>query len=304
MTTTKPHNPANVLLQDAKTGKLPESEGTLVLKEVIKNSAVMQLAKFEDMGGKPVKKFTFLAKGPGAYWVSEAERIQTSKMEWKQATMETKKLGVIIPFSKEFLRYSVQDFMQMAAPLIAEAFYRAFDQAVLFGTESPWGEDKSIFKIAEAKQKVITEGTGKNLYHDMVSLLALVEADEHDPNGLLTSRAFKSKMRNVVDNNGYPMFDANANQILSLPISYASKQIIDKEKALALIGDWDYARYGVLQDIEYAVSTDAQLSTIVGADNKPVNLFEQDMFALRATMHVSYMNVKDDAFAVLKPKQL
>ena len=75
----------------------------------------------------------------------------------------------------------------------------------------------------------------------MVSLLALVEADEHDPNGLLTSRAFKSKMRNVVDNNGYPMFDPNANQILSLPISYASKQIIDKEKALALIGDWDYA---------------------------------------------------------------
>ena len=304
MTTTKPHDPNNVLLQDAKTGKIPESEGTLVLKEVIKNSAVMQLAKYEDMLGKPKKKFTFLAKGPGAYWVSEAERIQTSKVEWKQAEMETKKLGVIIPFSKEFLRYSVQDFMKIAAPLIAEAFYRAFDQAVLFGTDSPWGTGKSIYEMADAKHKTVTEGTGKNLYHDLADLLALVEADEHDPNGLLTSRAFKAKMRSVTDTNGYPMFDPNSNEILGLPISYTSKDIIDKTKAVALTGDWDYARYGVLQDIEYAVSTDAQLSTIQGADGKPVNLFEQDMFALRATMHVAYLNVKDDAFAALKPKAL
>ena len=301
--TTKPHDPANVLLQDAKTGKIPSTEGTLVLKKVIKNSAVMQLAKYEEMDGKPVKNFTFLAKGPGAYWVSEAERIQTSKMEWAQAKMEAKKLGVIIPFSKEFLRYTVQDFMKMAAPLIAEAFYRAFDQAVLIGTDSPWGTDKSILEIATAKQKVVTEGTGKNLYHDLADLLALVEADEHDPNGLLTSKSFKSKMRNVVDNNGYPMFDPKANDILGLPISYAGKDVVDKKKALALIGDWDYARYGILQDIEYAVSTDAQLSTIQGADGKPVNLFEQEMFALRATMEVAYLNVKDDAFAILKPKQ-
>ena len=218
--------------------------------------------------------------------------------------MEAKKLGVIIPFSKEFLRYSVQDFMQIAAPLIAEAFYRAFDQAVLFGTNSPWGTGKSIFEITEAKNKTVTEGTGKNLYHDLADLLALVEADEHDPNGLLTSRAFKAKMRSVTDNDGRPMFDSKSNEILGLPISYTSKDIIDKTKAVALTGDWDYARYGVLQDIEYAVSTDAQLSTIEGADGKPVNLFEQDMFALRATMHVAYLNVKDEAFAALKPKQI
>ena len=45
MTTTKPHNPANVLLQDAKTGKLPESEGTLVLKEVIKKLSCNAISK-------------------------------------------------------------------------------------------------------------------------------------------------------------------------------------------------------------------------------------------------------------------
>ena len=33
-----------------------------------------------------------------------------------------------------------------------------------------------------------------------------------------------------------------------------------------ITGDWDYARYGVLQGIEYAISEDATLTTIVDAE--------------------------------------
>ena len=33
-----------------------------------------------------------------------------------------------------------------------------------------------------------------------------------------------------------------------------------------------------------------------------INLFERDMFALRATMHVAFMTLKEDAFAALTPK--
>ncbi len=42
-------NPANVLLQDAVTGKVPTEQGTLVLKEFMTQSAVTKLAKYEDM---------------------------------------------------------------------------------------------------------------------------------------------------------------------------------------------------------------------------------------------------------------
>ena len=38
----------------------------------------MQLAKYEEMNGKE-KEFEYFAKGPGAYWVGEGEKIQTSK---------------------------------------------------------------------------------------------------------------------------------------------------------------------------------------------------------------------------------
>ncbi|MGJ0848181.1 phage major capsid protein [Tissierella praeacuta] len=298
-------NPDNVLLMDAKTGKVPTEQGTLVLKEFMTNSVVAQLAKPEPMT-KPVKEFTYLAEGPGAYWISEAERIQTSKAKWLTAKMEAKKLGVILPVSEEFLRYTVTDFFNQMRPAIAEAFYTKFDQAALFGVNSPYAVDTSVWeKIVKSGNKV-EQGSTKNLYTDLNSLLALVEDGDSDPNGFTTTKRFRKDLRGVLDENGRPIFNdvkqgATADA-LGLPIGYANGKSWDYTKANLITGDWDYARYGILQGIEYSISEDATLTTIVDEDGKPINLFERDMFALRATMYIGFMTLKEDAFAALVPK--
>lgn len=300
-------NPDNVLLQDAKTGQIPSEEGTLILKEFLQNSVVAQLAKPEAMT-KPVKEFTYLAEGPGAYWVDEAERIQTSKATWLQARMEAKKLGVIIPVSKEFLRYTVTDFFTQMRPAIAEAFYIKFDQAALFGNDSPYAAGVSVWENIEASGNKIELGTRDNLYLDLNDLLALVEDGDNDPNGFTTTRRFRKDLRGAVDSNNLPIFnDARGGataQALGLPIGFADGKSWDYDKAHLIAGDWDYARYGVLQGIEYSISEDATLTTIVDGEGNPINLFERDMFALRATMHVAFMTLKEDAFAALIPKEV
>lgn len=298
-------NPDNVLLQDAKTGQIPSEEGTLILKEFLQNSVVAQLAKPEPMT-KPVKEFTYLAEGPGAYWVDEGERIQTSKATWLTAKMEAKKLGVIIPVSKEFLRYTVTDFFTQMRPAIAEAFYIKFDQAALFGNDSPYAAGVSVWENIEASGNKIELGTRDNLYLDLNDLLALVEDGDNEPNGFTTTRRFRKDLRGAVDNNNLPIFnDARGGataQALGLPIGFADGKSWDYDKAHLIAGDWDYARYGVLQGIEYSISEDATLTTIVDAEGNPINLFERDMFALRATMYVAFMTLKEDAFAALTPK--
>ena len=294
------YTPDNVLLQDAKTGAIPQSVGNLIVKDVMKGSAIMQLARAEEMTA-PKKTFTYLADGIGAYWVSETERIQTSKPQYLQAEMEAKKLGVIIPLSKEFLRYTAKDFFNEVKPMIAEAFYKKFDAAALFGTNTPYGASgKAIFTGAEEEGNVIAD-TG-NIYTDANDAVIAIEDNEHDPNGILTTRSFRGKMRKSVDADGRPLFDGQ-NELLGLPIAYTQGASFDKAKAQALFGDWDYARYGILQGIEYAISEDATLTTLTADDaaGQPVSLFERDMFALRATMHVAFMNVKPDAFAALGP---
>ena len=297
-------NPANVLLQDAKTGKIPSEQGELVLKEFLTQSAVTQLAKPEVMT-KPVKEFTYLAEGPGAYWVGEAEKIQTSKATWLTARMEAKKLGVILPVSKEFLNYTVKDFFAQMGPAIAEAFYTKFDQAALFGTNSPYASGVSVWENVVASNNYVQQGSADNLYLDLNDLLALVEEGDNDPNGFTTTKRFRKDLRGAVDDKNLPIFnDARSGetaQALGLPIGYASIKSWDAAKAALITGDWDYARYGVLQGIEYAVSEDATITTITDGQGNPINLFERDMFALRATMHIGFMTLKEDAFGALLP---
>ena len=298
------YTPDNVILSDIKNGVIPAETGQLILKEVTSKSAVMQLAKPEPMTAQR-KTFTFRTGGLGAYWVSETERIQTSKVEYAQAEMVAKKVGVIIPMSKEFLKWTAKDFFNEVKPLIAEAFYKKFDQAVLFGTNSPYAVSaggKPIFVGATEAGNTVAKSD--NLYLDIAKLMGAVEDNEADPNGVLATRSFKGDLRTSLDANGQPMFDQNANEVLGLPLSYADGESFDKSKALALAGDWDYARYGILQGIEFSISEDATLTTVDASDatGKPLSLFERDMFALRATMHIGFLNVKPDAFSALTPK--
>lgn len=66
-------NPDKVTVFEHKDGTVPEKYNRLILKEVMQNSRVMQLAKYEEMESKE-KKFEYFAKGPGAYWVGEVRR--------------------------------------------------------------------------------------------------------------------------------------------------------------------------------------------------------------------------------------
>jgi HK97 family phage major capsid protein len=297
-------NPANVLLQDAVTGAVPTEQGTLVLKDFMTQSAVTKLAKFEQMN-KPEKEFTYLASGPGAYWVGEGEKIQTSKATWLKAKMVSKKLGVIIPVSKEFLKYSVSDFFNQMRPAIAEAFAVKFDQAALFGVDSPFGVGTSVFEKATAAGNTLAHDDAGNLYDELNGIMALIEDADKDADGFTTTRRFRQKLRSAKDGNNLPIFNdakAGATQsALGLPIGYVDSKSWDYAKALLMAADWDMTRYGIPQGMEYKISEDATLSTVQGEDGQPINLFERDMFALRVTQQVGFMTLTDDAFAALTP---
>ena len=54
----------NVTMYEEKDGTIPEKYNKLILKEIINNSKVMQLAKYEEMNGKE-KEFEMLPKDQG-----------------------------------------------------------------------------------------------------------------------------------------------------------------------------------------------------------------------------------------------
>lgn len=300
-------NPANVLLMNARTGNVPSEQGTLILRNIIGGSVVMQLAQYEAMT-KPKKTFNYLSGGIGAYWVNEAEVIQTSKPTWLTAEMEAKKVAVILPVSKEFLQFSVADFFDQMKAEVSEAFYNKFDQAALWGNDSPYAAGQSIWADIVASGHTVAKGSlapGGTLYDELNAVMGLVEDNDGDPNGWMTIKSNNQMLRGVKDSQGNPMFTtATAGtppNLLGEAVGYAKKEAWDRTKAEMLTGDWKFARYGILNDIEYSISEEATISSIVDAGGKPINLWERDLVAMKATMMIGFMRLKEGNFAALTP---
>lgn len=287
-------DPDNVTMYEHKDGTIPEKYNTLILKEVMEGSKVMQLAKYEEMDSKE-KKFEYFAKGPGAYWVGEGEKIQTSKPQWMQATMVAKKLGVIVPCSREFLHYKMSDFFEKMKPKIAEAFYRKFDAAAILNVENPFPQ--SLEESALAAGNLVSGGIS---YDNILEMEDVLNNEDYDVNAFISTKKNRSTLRNVhkIENGVIveSLYDRSANTIDGYPVA----DLKDLAKGNLYAGDFDYMYYGIPFGMSYKIDESAQLSTLTNADGTPVNLFEQELAALRVTMDVAFMIVKDEAFVKLE----
>lgn len=295
----------DIILSNALSGFIPANTASEIIANIVRGSIVMSLAKTVSMNGKAKMKFPVLVSGPGAYWVDETERISTSGAQWIYPEMEAKKVGTIIPMSKEALNDSNISVFESLKAHIAEAFAVAFDKAAVFGVNTPYGANKSIIEKISAAGNTFLHGsiTDYSITDDISEVMGFVEDGGFDVNGFAGAISIKTKLRNAADKKGNYIFtdktkDAPA-QIHGQPLAYARNGAWDNDKALLIAGNWDYVMYGVLQGIEYEILKEATLLSVLMSDGKPMSLAENDMVALKATMRIAYMTVKDNAFAAL-----
>lgn len=289
-------NPDNVMMHEHKEGELLNNFTKPVLREVMETSKIMQLGKYQEMDGTE-KDFVFWADKPGAYWVGEGQKIETSKATWLEAKMRAYKLGVILPVTKEFLNYTYSDFFEAMKPMIAEAFARKFDEAGILNVgDNPF--NKSIEQSVQTAGNVIS---GEYNEDNLLDLEALVENNDYDPNAFISKRTNRRALSSIVDSvSNERLFEKgkgrNAIDTLDgLPV--VNLKSPDYKENVIYTGDFNQLFYGIPQRIEYKIDDSSQLSTIKDGNGEPINLFERDMLALRATMHVAVHIADDKAFA-------
>lgn len=287
-------DPSNVTMLQRPDGTIPEKHALLTIKEVMQNSKVMQLGKYEAMDGLE-KKFDVFVKGGGAYWVDETQKIPTAKSEWKTVEMRAKKLAVIIPVSKEYLKFKMSNFFEFMKPKIAEAFYKKFDEAVLLGKNNPFKQS-----LAKSITTANTNITGSIDYDTILELEDKLYENNFEPNAFVSKVQNHTALRKAVKTeNGVAtaLYD-RVNKTID-GIQTVNLKSDEMPKGSLIAGDFNYLYYGIPSGVEYKISEEAQLSTLVNEDGTPINLFEQDMVALRVSMYVGALIVKDEAFAGL-----
>jgi HK97 family phage major capsid protein len=288
-------------LKDNLQGFVPTPTAADIITDVTRGSSILRLSKVQPMASETLK-VPVMVSGPGAYWVGETERIQTSVAKWIFPELTAKKIGVIIPVSKEKLNDTTIDVFATVRPYIAEAFYKAIDAACLFGTNSPFA--KSIYGVANAASRAVKEGTNAKLDLDISDVMALVENEGLDVNGFVAGYQLKNSLRKLRDSNGNQLFvtGVDSTTLYSQPIEFCRTSSWDNTKAEAIAGNWSYSLVGIRDQIQYEVLREATLQTVTMADDKPLSLAENDMVAIKATMRLGFLPVKENAFAVLTPK--
>ena len=290
--TIQTFTPDKVLVSEKKDGTLHKEFTDIIMKEVAKNSLVMQLGKYHEMDGKQEKTVYVQTDGVSAYWVNETEKIKTDKPEIVPVQLRAKKLGIILVASREVLNYTWEKFFEEMKPQIVEAFYTKIDEAGLLGHETPFAN--SVAKAAKTANNVVG---GELSYANILKLEDKLLDNDIEINAFVSRVSNHSVLRDARDGDKKTIFDKDTNKLDGITtVDMKSKQF---KKGELLAGDFDNLIYGVPYNINYKISEESQISTIKGADNEPINLFEQEMVAIRCTMDIAVAVTKDNAFAKL-----
>lgn len=290
--TIQTFNPEHVLVSEKKDGTLYGKFTDIIMKEVADNSLVMQLGRYVEMDGAQEKEFTFQTDGISAYWVNETEKIKTDKPELAKGVLRAHKLGVILLASREALTYTWQRFFDEMKPQIVEAFYKKIDEAGILGAETPF--KNSVNKAAKDANKVIV---GPINYDNILKLEDALYDSDVEPNAFISKIQNRSALREARDGDKVSIYDKAKNSIDG--ITAVDMKSANLKKGDLIAGDFDNLIYGVPYNITYKISEEGQISTVTNQDGTPINLFEQEMIAIRATMDVAVMITKTDAFAKL-----
>lgn len=290
--TVQTFDPAKVLVSEKKDGKFYGKFTDIIMKEVAENSLVMQLGRYIEMDGKQEKKFTIQTDGVSAYWVNETEKIKTDKPQLIEATLVAKKLGIILVASREALNYTWQRFFDEMKPQIVEAFYKKIDEAGLLGVENPFAN--SVTKVATDSEAVIQ---GPINYENILKLEEKLYENDIEPNAFISKVQNRSALRESRDGDKKTIYDKSNNTLDGIIVVDMKSKNLKKGDLIA--GNFDHLVYGVPYNITYKISEEGQISTMKNEDGTPINLFEQEMIAIRATMDVGVLVIKDKAFAKL-----
>ena len=260
---------------------LPPEVAAEILAKTQEASAVMSLARQIALPGRGVS-IPVITADPEAAWVGETEAKAVANPTLATKVMEPYKLAVIVPFSNEFRRdaAALYDELVRRLPL---ALAQKFDATVVGAVQAP-GSNFDTFAAATAQNI-----SNPNTYSSLVAADADIAVHGGIMNGIALSPQGKSVLLGAVDGDSRPLFINNVAEG-AVPMVLGAKTVLNKgvydgtNHVVGIAGDWSQAMYGTVEGVVIDYSSDATLTS----GNTTINLFQQNMFAVRAEIEIGF----------------
>lgn len=306
---------------------IPEDAAREIFQAATEASSVQRLARRLPNMARAQRRLPVINALPQAYFVNgDTGMKQTTEQTWRNVFINAEELAVIIPIPEAVLDDADYDIWAEIRPHAAEAFGKAFDQAVLYGTNAPsdWPDD--ILTQATAASHVVERGTlgqDTDLYDELLGengTIAKIEEDGYMATGHIGALSLRAALRGLRDKDGNPIFKtvqrdgvqgSSRYELDGEPILFPRNGGVDPAQSLLVSGDFSQLVWAVRQDVTAKVLTEAVITD--NENNIVYNLAQQDMVALRLVFRCGWAlpnptnRVNEDAesrfpFAVLAPE--
>ena len=286
-----------MILSENLKGTIPVEVSSDIFSKMREESIVMKYGRRVPME-HPTKVVTVVADCDLPLWISENKKIPAQQGQVVAVEMKARKLATILLASSEVLNDNVVDVFEALKPNIVEAFSKKIDMTAILGAKMDAAEEgeevfaKNLMTLAN-KNKVTFDGSGL-LLDNFSNGLELVEKNNFQPNVFIAPTTMKNKVRTLKDKNDLYIVN-DVNNVFNTDVRYSN--IFDEETGHLLVADMKYCLVGMLKDIEYEVATQGVVELPSG---ESVNLFTQDMVALKVKCRAAFMPLMDECVGLVK----
>ena len=272
---------------------LPREISTEIWAKATEESAVMRLSRQITLPGSGIT-IPIITGDASAEWVNETDEKPVSKATVGSKNLTPYKLAVIELFSNEFRRDAAGLYNALVQRL-PMALGRKFDETIFHGTAPGSG-----FDVLSGAAAVVVDGT--DTLGDLTAALTTVGAAGGNLSGWVLSPQAEGTIIQAKDGSGNYAFlrdartDGAVGSLFGRPVMQTSAVYADGgagADTIGFAGDFSSAIYGTVEGIQVAISDQAT----VNDGTQQVNLWQRNMFAVRAEVEVGFV-VKDGAHFV------
>ena len=277
---------------------LPSDISSEILQKTQEESAIMRHARQIALPGRGVT-IPVITGDPTAAWVAETGIKPVSNGTPGTKLMQAFKIAVIETFSAEFVR-DIPALYDALVQRLPAALAGVFDSTAIGATQAPSQSNFDTFAGCTA-QSILNANNGT--YLGLVAADADIAAHGGVMNGLALGAQARALLLTATDTTNRPLFLASANdgtvdKIIGVP-TYFNKHLYKAGTAavgqtagtpaiVGVAGDWTQAMYGTVNGVEISVNDSASLTVGSGNDATTINLWQQNMVAVRAEIEVGF----------------
>lgn len=293
--------------------QLPEELSSEIWAKTREASAIMQVARQIPLPG-PGITVNVMTGDPVADFVDETDKKPVSTPTFSAKSITPHTIAVTVPISNQFKRDLPRLYREVVRSL-PPALGKRFDQEVFKASTGLSNFDV----LGDATSKVVD---GTDTYGDLVAVLTELASKGADLTNWIASPALHALLLTANDSLGRPFFvsdpagQSTVGSVFGAPVT-RTRDTMSVTNNTGFAGDFaSSAVYGTVEGVKIAISEQSSLTVgtkeltvdIEGGDPSTgtveipdvINLFERNMFAVRAEIEVGFRVRDKNDFVMVK----